>query len=312
MKKIIIITILIFYVNIFAVDKSLFSEIPKKDSVETFNPFGLAALSLVPGYGQIAAGHFTKGWLFFGSEAIIGLVALNQWESYHNDYQNIYRWQDSLSVRRKDVVVPTTDDKSKWEAWVRDTMYLANKTKLAEFDMKLNRARFYNASALFGAVGVWNLLDAIGISRKVSGVENPNPRVAMALSAIPFSGAGQFYNGEWFKAGLVIATQTAFVFGGTQFQIMMKKSEKYREELAADSNFVYLDRKDRIEDWRGRYKNAAQRRTMFFWYSVIFYIYGMTDAYVDAALHNFERKFDITADFDPIDNGVAVGFTWKF
>jgi len=309
-KKIIIITILIFSANIFAVDKSIFSEIPEDDSVQTFNPFKLASLSLIPGGGQLATKHFTKGFLFLGSEGIIGWIAVRQRQDYHKSYQNIYRWQDSLSTKRNDAVSPS--DTIKWKAWVRDTMYSANKIAQAEFDMKLNRARFYNASALFGAVGIWNLLDAIGISGHVSGVENPNPRTAMALSAIPFSGAGQFYNGEWFKAGLVIATQTAFVFGGTQFQIMMRKSEKYREELATDSNFLLLDRVDRNDVWRDRYRNAAQRRTMFFWYSVIFYIYGMTDAYVDASLHNFNKKFDITADFDPIDNGVAVGFTWKF
>lgn len=301
MKKLIFTATLIFTANVFAVDKSLLSETPEADSVRTYNPLFTTSLSLIPGGGQLATKHFTKGFLFLGSEGITGWIAFSQWQDFRESYDNIHRWQDSLRVL-----------KSKEEFLPKDTMYVTNKIKLAEFDTKLKRARYYNASAFFGAVGVWNLLDAVGVSERVLGVENPNPRVAMALSAIPFSGAGQFYNGDWFKAGLVIATQTAFAFGGVQFQMMMHKSEKYREDLAADSSFQFLDRDDRITDWKNRYKNAAQRRTMFFWYSIIFYIYGMTDAYVDAALHNFERRFDITADFNPADNSAAVGFTWKF
>jgi hypothetical protein len=191
-------------------------------------------------------------------------------------------------------------------------MLLTNKIALAEFDNLHNKARYYNASAFFGAIGVWNLLDAAGISKRVSGVENPNPRAAMALSAIPFTGAGQFYNGDWFKAGLVIASQTAFVFGGVQFQTLMNKSQKYVEELSADSSFQYLDKRYRIDEWRNRYNDASRRRTTFFWYAVISYIYGMTDAYVDAALHNFEKRFDISAGFDPMENELALGIVFKF
>jgi len=301
MTKFVIFAILIFSASIFAVDKSVFSEIPQTDSVQTHNPLMTVSLSLIPGGGQLATGNLAKGFIFLGSEGIIGWIAYQQWVRYRRSYQGIQRWQDSLRAEKR---------KDNFEA--RDTMFLTNRIALAEFDNRLQRARYYNASAFFGAVGVWNLLDAVGISGQVSGVSNPNPRTAMALSAIPFTGAGQFYNGEWFKAGLVIASQTAFVFGGAQFQAMMNKSQKYVEELSADSSFLLLDRRDRTDEWRNRYRDAARRRTMFFWYSVIAYIYGMTDAYVDAALHNFEKRFDISADYTPIENEVAFRFTWKF
>jgi hypothetical protein len=165
---------------------------------------------------------------------------------------------------------------------------------------------------MFAAVGIWNILDAAGTSNVILGAENPNPKRAMALSAIPFSGAGQFYNGEWFKAGLVIATQTMFVFSGVQYQYLMKKSQDFPAQLSRDSTFQDIPKNLRTDAWRNRYSDAAQRRTMFFWYAVIFYIYGMTDAYVDASLYRFEKRFDISAGFLSKDNEIAFNFVWKF
>jgi len=291
-KKTIVILIAIIFSDCFAVEKSVFSEIPHKDEKETYNPFFTATLSLVPGGGQFYTKHFTKGFLFLASEGIFGWISLNYWKNYHKSFNKIYSLNDELKLE--------------------NSIAVKNQIKLAEYDNLLRRTRYYNASSMFTAVGVWNILDAIGASNAVSGVENANPKRAMALSAIPFSGAGQFYNGELFRAGLVIATQTMFVFGGVQYQYLMKKSQDFPAQLSRDSTFNEIPRNERTDAWRNRYTDASQRRTMFFWYSVIFYIYGITDAYVDASLHKFEKKFDISADFSPKDNEIAFNFVWKF
>ena len=291
-KKIVIVLIVVVFADCFAVEKSIISEIPQKDDKEIYNPFLTASLSLVPGGGQIYTKRFAKGFLFLASEGIIGWISLNYWKDYHESFDGIYSLRKQLNSE--------------------NAIEIKNRSKLAEYDNLLIKVRYYNASALFGAVGIWNLIDAVGASNIVSGVENPSPRKAMALSAIPFSGAGQFYNGEWFKAGLVIATQTAFVFGGVQYQYLMKKSQDYAKNLAKDSSFQSIPREERFNSWQSRYREASKRRTMFFWYSIIFYIYGITDAYVDASLHKFENKFNISADFSPRENEVALGFTFRF
>jgi TM2 domain-containing membrane protein YozV len=287
-------------VNCFAVEKSVLSEIPQKDSVKYYNPFITAPLSIVPGGGQIYTKHFTRGFLFLGTDGIIGWISLNYWKNYHKSFNKIYSLNDSLNMAKFGTFT------------AKDTMRFTNKIKLAEYDNIAGKVRYYNASALFAAVGIWNIIDGFGVSNRFYGVENKNPRTAMALSAIPFSGAGQFYNGEWFKAGLTIATQTAFVFGGVQYQYLMKKSQDFVGHLSRDSTFQELSKEDRIDAWQNRYKDAAKRRTMFFWYSIIFYIYGMTDAYVDASLSKFENKFDISADFSPENNEIACRFVLKF
>jgi len=294
-KKIAIIATLIFCSNLLANDKSVFSQTPEEADKKIYNPVFTASLSLVPGGGQLATKNFAKGFLFLGTEGIIGWISVRGWVDYHESFDKIYLSRDSLNAAKYKNA---------------DTAYWANAVALAEYDNLFEKVRYYNASALFGAIGIWNILDAVGVSNAVKGAQNPNPRKAMALSAIPFSGAGQFYNGEWFKAGLVIATQTAFVFGGTQFQYLMYKSQKYVEDLNRNREENSSPRID--NNWRNNYENAARRRTMFFWYSIIFYMYGMTDAYVDASLSNFEKKFDISASFSPIENEIAFGFVFKF
>ena len=296
-KKIAIIATLVFCSNSLANDKSVFSQTPNEADKEIYNPLFTAPLSLVPGGGQFATKNFAKGFLFLGTEGIIGWISVRAWVDYHDSFDKIYSYGDSLNAVKESNSVESADI-GNW----------ANKVALAEYDNLFQKARYYNASAMFATIGIWNILDAVGVSNAVKGAKDPNPRKAMALSAIPFSGAGQFYNGEWFKAGLVIATQTAFVFGGAQFQYLMYKSQKYVEDLNRNKDTDFrIDR-----SWRNNYEDAARRRTMFFWYSIIFYIYGMTDAYVDASLSNFERKFDISASVSPIDNEAAFTLVFKF
>jgi TM2 domain-containing membrane protein YozV len=302
LKKAAVIAMFIVSANCFAIDKSILSQIPQEKEETIYNPLHTASLSLmIPGGGQVYTGNYTKGFLFLATEGILGWITFNNRRAYHRSYQQIYEYTDSLRLLKR------SGDFSPI-----DTMHLANRIALAEHNNLLRKARYYNSAAFLGAVGIWNVLDGIGVSNAVKGAQNPNPRKAMALSAIPFTGAGQFYNGEWFKAGLVMTTQTAFTFGGIQFQHLMNKSTRYVRDLGRDSNFVDLPRVERIDRWRDNYNSASRRRTMFFWYGIIFYIYGMTDAYVDASLSNFERKFDITADYLPQKDEITLGFVLRF
>jgi TM2 domain-containing membrane protein YozV len=299
-KKNVAILLTTILVNCFATDKSVLSQTPTKDDKETYNSFFTASLSLIPGGSQIYTKHFTRGFLFLASEGITGWISLNYYKDYHKSFNGIYLLNNELNTLK-------TQDFS-----ARDTMILATRKKIAEYDNLLKKVRFHNAFGLFAGIGFWNIIDAIGISSGIEGAQHPNPSRAMALSAIPFSGAGQFYNGEQFKAGLVIAAQTSFVFGGIQYHYLMKKSQNYVSNLSRDTTFQEIPKDDRLNAWQSRYNDATKRRTMFFWYSVIFYIYGMTDAYVDAYLSKFEKKFDITADYSPIRNEASFGLTWKF
>ena len=235
---------------------------------------GFLLLSLMGTKEIMADSEIVRRSILTVSDAVMGTVALNYRKDYHASYQHI------------------TDASS-------DTK------NLALYDNLRAKTRYYNASALFGSVAFWNILDIIA-SANIAKYPNslspdhvPNPKKAMALSAIPFSGAGQFYNAEWFKAGLVIATQSTFVFGGVQYQYLMLRSK----ELADDSNKQSMHR---------RYQEASRRRTMYYWYAIIFYIYGITDAYVDAHLSDSSKKLEILPDISIDNRNIGFTLSWKF
>jgi len=271
------------------------------------NPFLITSLSLIPGLGQAVMGNYARGTFFLSTEGIIGWIAYRAWVDYRRSYHRIYALQDTLANRRTRGI-----QQEDTIAFARDTMLLANRVALAQYDNLFEKARYHNATFMFGAVGIWNLLDAFGAAANMQGAQNPDPRRAMALSAIPFTGAGQFYNGEWFKAGLVFVSQTSFVFGGIRFQHLMHKAQQFPRDLSEDESFSLLPTGERVDRWRSNHRNAAQRRTMFFWYFVISYIYGMTDAFVDASLSGFDRKFDLTFDYLPQNEEISLGFVWNF
>ena len=92
-----------------------------------------------------------------------------------------------------------------------------------------------------------------------------NPRTALYMSIIP--GGGQIYNHAWLKALLVIGAEGYCLY---QFQRNMELYDLHQEP-------AYLE-----------------KRNSFAWWSLLAYIVGMMDAYVDAHLSTFPSDTTIT------------------
>ncbi|MFB0516244.1 MAG: DUF5683 domain-containing protein [Candidatus Neomarinimicrobiota bacterium] len=92
----------------------------------------------------------------------------------------------------------------------------------------------------------------------------PNPRTALLLGLIP--GGGQIYNRAWLKSILVIAAQGYYAY---QFQQSRDHYNHYEPSLPHSQNY-YLD-----------------MRNKYAWRSLLVYLLGMMDAYVDAHLSTF-------------------------
>jgi len=86
----------------------------------------------------------------------------------------------------------------------------------------------------------------------------PNPRTALVLGLIP--GGGQFYNGKWLKA-LIVITANGYFF--SQFQ---QARQAYQESQETED---------------------LEERNKFAWQLMFVYILGLMDAYVDAHLSTF-------------------------
>ncbi len=197
--------------------------------------------------------------------------------------------------------------------FVKDTVLALNDYKLAEYDNREAKYSYYNYATWFGGIYLWNLADGFGVANRFKGVKNPNPKKAAWLSAIPFTGAGQLYNGDIFKAGLVSTMELGCLFSALRYMDLMDFAEEGYRAVANDSNSVkILTDADERKEWQNRYEDAAKIRTRFIWYGVIFYIYGIFDAYVDAELYEFRDKFDILATYDPITEDIGFNLTIGF
>jgi hypothetical protein len=51
-----------------------------------YNPVLTTSLSIVPGAGQLYTRHFTKGFIFLGTEALLGSQAVLRWKWYHDAF----------------------------------------------------------------------------------------------------------------------------------------------------------------------------------------------------------------------------------
>lgn len=264
------------------------------------------ALSIIPGGGQMYQGDFIHGGLFLGFEALFGIVAIDRWQKYHINLDKV----DTIQRNYNSLI--TTPGFDTLEAM--DTLFALEKMHYQASRMKMLHR---NYSAWFAGMYVWNMFDAVGYSGFVKGSENPDPRRAAALSAIPFLGLGQLYNGKAYKAGLVWTMQFGCMTSAINFQRLMNESEERQSSLLTSaymaSDSVPISYEGTIENhWKNSYDSATRSRTMFMWYGVIFYLYGILDAYVDAHLHNFDSKFDIVGAYNPLDEEIGLTVTYDF
>lgn len=280
---------------------------PEVEAVDTAGKPGVTiALSIIPGGGQMYQREFIRGGLFLGFEALFGSIAINRWQSYHGNL----RMLDTLQSNYAQLIsVPEFDT-----AQALDTLMAIERRAYEAQRMKMLHR---NYTAWFAGLYAWNLFDAVGYSGIIRGVSNPNPRRAAALSAIPFLGLGQLYNGKAYKAGLVWAMQIGCMTSAINFQRLMNECGEREIALKSssyhDAKAVSISYKGTIErEWSGAYDSATRSRTMFMWYGVIFYLYGILDAYVDAHLHGFESKFDIVGGFDPFNEEFGLNLTYDF
>lgn len=287
------------------------------DTVKLYKPSTTMALSLIPGGGQYYTHHFARGSMFLGTELLMGSqTALRyKWYTYAKDGRE--RWSkryDSLSLKlRTKLDTISVTNKTEIHSDSVQVVTALYEKKLREFEADRAKIDFVNWAGWFGGIYAWNLIDGLGCSNQFKGVENPSPKRAALLSMIPFTGAGQFYNGSFKKGAMVSVVQLGCMYSAINFHQIAKKAKQYDKELIAlpDSAYNMLSPGDR-KSWEGKSDAARRSQTMFMWYGVIFYLYGMADAAVDAHMYDFENHFKITSGVDPIDGRISFALTGNF
>lgn len=121
--------------------------------------------------------------------------------------------------------------------------------------------------------------------------KSKSPGLAMLFSAV-LPGAGQAYNGSYWKVPIVVGLGVYFVSEWLNYnRLTGEYRDKYNESLLVnsigDSRFLAQ---------REFYK---RQRDSFAWYFFILYVLNIVDAYVDASLSGFDVGENLALRFGP-------------
>ncbi|MBK8653433.1 MAG: hypothetical protein IPN20_05995 [Haliscomenobacter sp.] len=127
----------------------------------------------------------------------------------------------------------------------------------------------------------------------------PNPKTALKLSLI-FPGAGQLYNGKWWKAPLVYGA-----LGGMIYTIDFNQSRYQRLQTALELQLEnqpheFSDRitsPDALRSLRDQYDKATQ--LSYIGTFAVYVVIGV-EAFVDAHLQNFDVSEDLSLRVKPV------------
>ncbi len=103
--------------------------------------------------------------------------------------------------------------------------------------------------------------------QEVDSIKTKSP-VKAALYGAMFPGAGQVYNGRWFKAAMILSLEVISIYQWTLNGDIYKNYESGNYDL--------------------RKQRYLEKRNKFAWWAVFMYAYGMLDAVVDAHLNPFK------------------------
>jgi hypothetical protein len=124
-----------------------------------------------------------------------------------------------------------------------------------------------------------------------SPAKSKSPGTAILLSAV-LPGAGQAYNGSYWKVPIVLGLGLYFVSEWLNYnRLTMDYREKYNGSMQQNPSGD-----PRLYARREFYKTE---RDAFAWYFLVLYVLNIVDAYVDASLSGFDVGEELAIRFGP-------------
>ena len=286
------------------------------------NPITTAILSaILPGGGQLYTGNTIKSGAFFASEVILGLVAFDRYTLGKDLHKNtlsafdlITRFNDSFSIKKDSIKNASKTADSVFS----DTIFLRVNYRMqydyAKFLEKENRYFLYQSLTWMAGLYYWNILDALKNTRYFSNDDPKKPSKAGWLSAIPALGLGQLYNGELSKAGMIFTGQLSMAYMVYNYNSLMRTCEDAIRAISTPGSMESKepDAADVQAKWDSKRNDAFRNRNMWAWYSILFYLYGILDAVVDAHLHDAAVKMILEPDLLPDQKKIGMHITTSF
>jgi len=270
--------------------------------------------ALVPGGGQLYTGNYIKSGLFFASEGVFGLISLYRYNLL-KDYRNASTDLSNQLIRFKNkdsIIVKKTNLSNSSDSARFDTTFMSVHVQLnynySKFQERENRVLFYQSALWMACLYYWNIVDALKNTGYFHNDKPKDPSTAGWLSAIPFLGLGQIYNGELSKAGMILTAQLNMGYMIFNYNSLVQTSEDNIRALSASNSREGKDPDavDLLSKWHSKHDEAFRNRNTWAWYAIAMYLYGILDAVVDAHLHDAATKMKLEPDLQLDKSSVGM------
>ena len=162
--------------------------------------------------------------------------------------------------------------------------------------------------AWMAGLQLYGLMDVFGILRHAKGRADDRKSIAATVvwsALVP--GSGQIRNGEWGQAGLL---DMAFIGSAVSFDERQKCVNWYRQRLRV----VRAESSDEVSDLEERLSFFRKKRNQYVWGPILFYLYSIGDAVVDALLHDFDSPDHLAfaPELDPLGESFRMKLALDF
>lgn len=297
--------------------------VPKEDLIKDpeltepvkYNPLIAVGLSaILPGSGQIYCKRRVRGAVFMATEVISALYAINRTNRFRYTLnKNINKYDEQISLYSISLS-KYTPDLMEYRDFYNKLMDAQMSYDLARYRRRVGRYVAYQGAGWATGFYLWNLWDALGSSKAFASNTPKNPAAAAWLSAIPFLGLGQMYNGSYAKTGLIWTVHTMLAYMAYNYNRLINDCNTKRHQVESIQS-ILLDpnlKSSYIADWDEEYSIAFRKRNTYLWYLVIFYFYGIFDAAVDAHLHDYKLKIRLHPDIDTNNESIGLNMSLDF
>lgn len=130
-----------------------------------------------------------------------------------------------------------------------------------------------------------------------------NPKLAIVLSSV-LPGAGQVYNGKFWKVPIVYAGLYTSYYFLSEFNTDYKV---YRNDIllvqdTANHNVITISGFTDLDELKGKYNEYRRKRDLAFIGGVLVWGLNVIDAYIDAELSDFDVSEDLSIRVKPSIN----------
>lgn len=274
------------------------------------NPWiALPLAALTPGGGHYYTGRYVRGGflsaiqLYLASEIFINydLRSDKHREKAESALANIVPLVDSLA-RASGSSSLTTVWRDSLKQELSDYRY-SNDMLMEERGLHQSHIAWMIGLQLYGLMDTWNILrHSAGRSHDL------RPLGSTVAWAIFLPGSGQIRNDEWGKAGLLYMSLIgSFVsFNARQDCVSwyLQRLQVARSEGDSDE-ISYLEEK--LSFFR-------KKRNQYVWAPILFYLYSIADAAVDAILSDFDnsQNFTMQPELNPYEESLGISLAWNF